>query len=96
MTIASFTDGTSSTYIIGEMVPNLDTSAAAYWALTDGMYCTSCPPLNAPLGPLVGGAYNDWDNWGFHSRHPGGGSFAWADGHVSFLSETINLDIYRA
>ncbi|MBW3541521.1 MAG: DUF1559 domain-containing protein, partial [Planctomycetes bacterium] len=41
-----------------------------------------------------------FDNWhvnlGFHSRHEGGGHFAWADGSVTFISENINRDVYRA
>lgn len=31
----------------------------------------------------------------FSSYHPGGGNFAFADGSVDFLSETIDMTIYR-
>jgi prepilin-type processing-associated H-X9-DG protein len=40
-----------------------------------------------------------WDNWydmGFNSRHPGGAQFALADGSVRFISESIQLGMYRA
>ena len=29
---------------------------------------------------------------GVHSHHPGGANFTFADGHVSFLSETIDQE----
>jgi prepilin-type N-terminal cleavage/methylation domain-containing protein/prepilin-type processing-associated H-X9-DG protein len=32
---------------------------------------------------------------GFGSRHPGGANFAFGDGHVSFLSETIPLEVFQ-
>ena len=30
------------------------------------------------------------------SRHPGGAQFVFADGHVSFVQETINQDVLEA
>lgn len=33
---------------------------------------------------------------GFRSLHPGGGLFAYGDGHVAFISESISPDAYRA
>ena len=33
---------------------------------------------------------------GVHSHHPGGASFTFADGHVSFLSETIDQELLEA
>ena len=35
-------------------------------------------------------------NGGFASSHPGGANFAMGDGSVSFMSEDIDLDTYRA
>jgi prepilin-type processing-associated H-X9-DG protein len=32
---------------------------------------------------------------GFGSQHPGGAQFAFGDGHVQFLSETVTEDVYR-
>ena len=32
----------------------------------------------------------------FGSFHPGGVNFAFGDGHIQFLSESMNFDIYQA
>ena len=92
VTIASFTDGTSNTVIIGEVMPDYDDFK--YWAIGNGTYASTGPPINyaapEPVDPW------DWANQGgFRSRHPGGAQFAFGDGHVSFLSDTIATDVYR-
>ncbi|MDA8745704.1 DUF1559 domain-containing protein [Rubripirellula amarantea] len=35
------------------------------------------------------------DECDFSSRHPGGANFLWGDGHVSFLTESLDLDEYH-
>jgi prepilin-type N-terminal cleavage/methylation domain-containing protein/prepilin-type processing-associated H-X9-DG protein len=91
--LKSFTDGTSSTTIIGEVVPEYD--SFTYWALSNGSNKSTGPPLNWVPSPN-----NPWSGWanqlGFRSRHPGGGYFAFGDGHVDFINETISATIYRA
>ena len=32
---------------------------------------------------------------GFGSHHPGGASFAFGDGHVSFLSDSLQLEVFQ-
>ena len=94
MTIASFKDGTSNTIIIGEVLPDYD--SFKYWALCNGVWASTCPPINyfPPAGT------DPWDDWpdlmGFRSRHSGGANFTAGDGHVTFISETINGDLYHA
>ena len=91
------TDGTSQTLLIGERIPFPDTDPqktampgcssgdcdfGPAWA---GMsYITTRFGINNPGGM-------NWDETGVQSSHPGGASFAFADGHVAFLSETIRL-----
>ena len=92
--LASFTDGASNTYIVGERLPDYDDHC--YWAIGIGALATTCTPLNAPPNPE---AYDPWTDYGtlqsFRSRHPGGGNFGWGDGRVSFMIESIDLGVYR-
>ena len=34
-------------------------------------------------------------NCAFASKHPGGANFAFGDGHVEFMSDSIDLDTYQ-
>jgi prepilin-type processing-associated H-X9-DG protein len=90
--LISFKDGTSNTYMIGESVPEFDDFN--YWAMNDGSFASSSPPLNWIPNP--NDAWGNWENqMGFRSRHPTGGQFAWADGRVSFMSDSIDQYTYR-
>ena len=92
VTLGSFTDGTSNTIIIGEILPEFD--SFTYWALGNGACKATHMPINYKPEPNI--PWNGWpDQFGFRSRHPGGAQFAWADGHVSFLDDTINQAVYR-
>jgi prepilin-type processing-associated H-X9-DG protein len=92
VTIASFRDGTSNTCIIGETVPEIDPFRV--WALSNGAIAFTSPPLNYVDPSQIGNIYYP-NHMGFHSRHPGGAQFAFADGSVTFFSETIDRDVYR-
>ena len=50
-------------------------------------------PINADIRPM-----DDTDNneYPFGSSHPGGAQFVMADGHVRFLSEAIDVDLYQS
>ena len=95
--VGTITDGPSNTILCGEAVPSWCTHTWWYWF--NGTTATVAIPLNAP--PRPGNTLEqDWGNWpdnySFMSRHPGGGHFLMGDGTVRFVSETINLAIYRA
>jgi prepilin-type N-terminal cleavage/methylation domain-containing protein/prepilin-type processing-associated H-X9-DG protein len=95
--IGHITDGASNTFMIGEDVSELILWNA--WAYSNGATATCAIPPNVgvtipPIGPDDNA---DWPSrYSFRSRHPAGLNFAYADGSVRFISETIPLQIYHA
>ena len=97
-------DGTSNTLMIGEDMGVYCRWNA--WALTNGAVGTVAIPPN--VGNRIGDPETGFDTtpvdkpgrwptrYSFRSNHPGGVSFAMADGSVRFIRETISLTIYRA
>ncbi len=93
--MAFITDGTSNTFAIGE---RCDYYAAGTVVV--------CPKLNARSNGTSGsvGSVRYRLNWDkliadnaaaaktFGSEHPGGGNFAYADGSIHFISDTINFN----
>jgi prepilin-type processing-associated H-X9-DG protein len=90
--MASITDGTSKTFMIGEDVPEYNRHSAAFYS--NGDWCSCNIALNhlMNLPPAV-------TNWGqeqgFRSRHPGGVQFCACDGSVQFLSESVDNTLFR-
>lgn len=85
-------DGTSNTFAIGENLPAW--TLWCWWYNPNAVTATCAIPLNAllrrPLNP------GDWpNNYAFASRHVGGGHFTMADGSARFISENIDLRVYR-
>jgi prepilin-type processing-associated H-X9-DG protein len=108
--ISSATDGTSNSIIVGEILPARAADAnfwdfnGAYAGMTVplGWNSNTFPPADpsclyqwqnatAPLGCRYSAAAK-----GFVSLHPGGANFAFADGSVHFLKNTISLITYCA
>jgi prepilin-type processing-associated H-X9-DG protein len=93
-------DGTASTLFIGEKQFDGETdlgwmsgTGATLRNTGVGLNLTPIPnlqrrvvPANQPEQIVVGG---------FGSFHPGGSQFAFGDGHVQFLSETIETGVYQ-
>jgi prepilin-type N-terminal cleavage/methylation domain-containing protein/prepilin-type processing-associated H-X9-DG protein len=109
-TIASVTDGTSNTVLAGEHLPSRSADSN-FWFFNGGVHGMTVP-LNwnsntypaadprcdsnwqqpsAPLGCRFGAAAK-----GFVSLHPGGANFAFADGSVRFVKQSISLVVYVA
>ena len=90
--IASISDGTSKTLMVGELRPDLDDFRV--WAIGNGSWAVTHAPINY-RAPEPVDAW-DWQNQsGFRSAHPGGAGFVCADGHVTFLAESIDMTVYR-
>jgi prepilin-type N-terminal cleavage/methylation domain-containing protein len=99
----AISDGTSNTFMLGEAVPRWCTHS--HWTYFNGTTATCAIPLNAPaFCQTTGNRINDlnacWGSWqqnySFMSLHPGGGQFSLADGSTRFVSQTIDLIMYRS
>jgi prepilin-type N-terminal cleavage/methylation domain-containing protein/prepilin-type processing-associated H-X9-DG protein len=89
-------DGTSSTFMIGEDIPALNQWCA--WPYNNAAVGTCSIPLNNAMQAGQPGFNNpgDWpDVYSFRSQHNNGANFAMADASVQFVSQTINLTLYR-
>jgi len=109
-TIAAVTDGTSNTVIVGEIIPSR-AADANFWFQNGGLAGMTVPlnwnsntfnpadptcdnkwqSANTPLGCRFGAAAKN-----FASLHPGGANFAFADGSVHFLKQSISMPTYAA
>ena len=93
--IATVTDGTSKTLMIGEDLPEYNNHSATFYANGDWNSC------NIPLNNLIGLQPETlnlafwWEQQGFRSRHPGGAQFCMVDGSVRFVSEHVSNETYR-
>jgi prepilin-type N-terminal cleavage/methylation domain-containing protein/prepilin-type processing-associated H-X9-DG protein len=110
--IADVTDGTSNTIIVGEVLPSnaadsnfwMQNGAYAGTTVPLGFNSNTIIPVakgpcssstwqsaSAPVGCRYGASAK-----GFISRHPGGSNFAFADGSVHFLKNSISMVTYCA
>jgi prepilin-type processing-associated H-X9-DG protein len=93
--LSHISDGTSNTFMFGEDVSAQNRWLS--WPYANNAYGTCAIPPNVRRSD--GTSYDpiDWPNtWSFRSRHPGGLHFAYADGSVHFISDSIGLNVYRA
>lgn len=87
------TDGTSNTLFVGEALPGRCSHST--WYFFNHTTATCAIPLNYYQKNLTIPA-SDWPtNYSFASQHVGGGQFLMGDGAVKFVSENIDLTLYR-
>lgn len=107
--MSSVTDGLSNTYAIGEALPEL--CSHTFWYGMNATLATTAVPVNNylkvfratnPRSNYFGNGSNfapvwDWNNnYSYASQHTGGGQFTMGDGSVRFVSENVDLVVYRA
>ena len=95
VSMGSVIDGTSNTLCVGETVEDGRfglPSRASHWAFAnifDDCLRSTIRPLNSPRLLLGFGS-------AFASDHPGGANFVFCDGHTSFMSDSVDQDLYEA
>jgi prepilin-type N-terminal cleavage/methylation domain-containing protein/prepilin-type processing-associated H-X9-DG protein len=90
-------DGASNTFMVGEDIPSMNVHCD--WVFFNHATGTCAIPLNSGMRPGQPGYGDplDWLNlYSFRSRHSQGANFAMADGSVRFVSQSIDLTVYRA
>ena len=94
--IKEITDGTSHTFLVGEASP-VDGNSPAW--CSEGDWATTGIGINfnweAYTACLPAGTCW-WNMRGFRSSHPGGVNFAFVDGSVRFIPDSIDHPLYRA
>lgn len=104
--VSEITDGLSHTLFLGETIEGDLAIGSNIWSNGNRLNSTmraACNPINWPPGNTSGpcGALTDSSginiaNGAFQSRHPGGANFAYGDGHITFLPDSIDLTVYKA
>ena len=92
---SAVTDGLSNTFMIGEALP--EKSKWCSWPYANNAVGTCAIAPNATQ--VDGQPFDPWDwedTYGFASRHRGGLHFAFADGSIRFIRDSIDLGMYRA
>jgi prepilin-type N-terminal cleavage/methylation domain-containing protein/prepilin-type processing-associated H-X9-DG protein len=97
------TDGTSKTFLAGVVLKSDTPEGGNVWSTGNRITLSlrlAFNALNTPAGAVGAGARTESDgtinNGAFGSEHTGGGNFVYVDGHVSFVSENVQIESYWA
>jgi type II secretory pathway pseudopilin PulG len=87
-------DGTSNTFMIGEDLPQFNEWCS--WPYSNNAVGTCAVPPNYQMPPSMTAAPTNWPTtYSFRSQHTNGLQFAYADGTVHFVTQTIDTNTYR-
>ena len=91
-------DGSGSTFAMGEtahyLTPFRRQPERITWAW--GAYWRGCRTTELPLNSRFGATYTTPTCFSFNSMHEGGGFFVMGDGAVRFISDSIDMTVYRS
>ena len=88
-------DGTSNTFMIGEDLPLYNQWCS--WPYSNNAVGTCAVPPNYEMPPQMTANPGNWpDTYSFRSFHTNGLQFAYADGTVHFVAQSIDGPTYRA
>ena len=102
--VSKIYDGSSQTFMAGEHA--WDSGVYRPWPLGVGDTQPNCAggknilfPMHSLMqwiAPGVRGNNDKYNDMSFGSEHPGGAHFLYADGSVHFISENVDLAVYKA
>ena len=94
--VKDVTDGLAYTIMQGEVVLADTWESSNTWSYARS-HADSLRTTHNPLNTWPGrGEHSDRRNGAFGSFHPGGAVFSFADGHVRFVTDDIEMGAYRA
>jgi hypothetical protein len=94
--VRDVTDGTSNTFVIGEISWNKANTYRIWLRGAEGSAHGAAKNIENPINKVPYNGSNNFNDVSFGSEHPGGAQFSLLDGKITFASENIDMGIYRA
>lgn len=97
--LASVTDGSSNTLMLAElsrMIPQGVTSHYRSWIRGQNGGSGATKNVMNPINAAFYSGGNNFNDISFGSEHPGGCQFAMGDASLRFLTQSIDLNLYKA
>jgi prepilin-type processing-associated H-X9-DG protein len=90
-------DGTSNTFLIGER-SNHETTTNSYrsWIRGNNGGCGACQNVATPINSTNYNGSNNFNDISFGSNHVNGTNFAFGDGSVRYVTQSVDMLIYLA